>query len=82
MVLSVAQGSCWLVVREDNPRDRRAYIVKLTEKGRETFDGMARAHEEWVVGFFDGLQEGDKQALYGLLAQLKQHVAGQLKSAH
>ena len=72
-----------LVVREDNPRDRRAYIVKLTDKGRDTFDGMARAHEEWVVGFFDGLQESDKQALHGLLAQLKQHVAGQmLKSAH
>lgn len=64
-----------LVVREDNPRDRRAYIVKLTRKGREVFDEMAKEHEEWVIRFFDGLQDKDKQQLYTLLAQLKQHVA-------
>jgi len=68
----VAEG---LVVREDNPRDRRAYIVKLTAKGREFFDGMARAHESWVIGFFDGLKEDEKIALHLLLGQLKQHVS-------
>jgi DNA-binding MarR family transcriptional regulator len=64
-----------LVVREDNPRDRRAYIVKLTPRGREVFDAMAREHEKWVIGFFEGLGEKEKTLLYGLLAQLKQHVA-------
>ena len=64
-----------LVVREDNPRDRRAYIVKLTDRGREFFGGMAREHEEWVIHFFDGLEEHEKQHLHALLARLKQHVA-------
>jgi len=64
-----------LVVREDNPGDRRAYIVKLTKRGREVFDEMARAHEQWILDLFEGLNERDKQQLYGLLAQLKQHVA-------
>lgn len=64
-----------LVVREDNPRDRRAYIVKLTDTGRESFGGMAREHEHWVIEFFEGLEESDKQQLYALLARLKQHVA-------
>lgn len=63
-----------LVVREDNPRDRRAYIVKLTQKGRDVFGEMARSHEVWVIDFFNGLSEREKQQLYGLLAQLKQHV--------
>lgn len=64
-----------MVVREDNPRDRRAYIVRLTDKGRRFFDGMARSHEHWVMAFFDDLNDDEKQRLYGLLARLKQHVA-------
>ncbi len=64
-----------LVVREDNPKDRRAYIVKLTERGNEVFGEMARRHEGWIVELFEGLSERDKSQMYGLLAQLKQHVA-------
>jgi DNA-binding MarR family transcriptional regulator len=64
-----------LVVREDNPRDRRAYIVKLTDKGREFFGRMAQEHERWVVEFFDSLDDAARQQLYALLAQLKQNVA-------
>jgi DNA-binding MarR family transcriptional regulator len=66
-----------LVVREDNPLDRRAYIVRLTDKGRRFFDAMAREHEHWVISFFEGLEDADKQQLHALLARLKQHVAKQ-----
>ncbi len=64
-----------MVVREDNPHDRRAYNVRLTDKGRSVFDGMAREHERWVMSFFEGLDEAEKQQLHALLARLKQHVA-------
>ncbi|GAB4176398.1 MAG: MarR family transcriptional regulator [Rhodocyclaceae bacterium] len=64
-----------LVVREDNPRDRRAYMVKLTKKGREVFGEMAREHERWIVELFAGLSEARKRELYALLADLKTHVA-------
>ena len=37
-----------LVVREDNPRDRRAYIVRLTPKGVQQFSAIAKAHEGWI----------------------------------
>ena len=63
-----------LVVREDNPKDRRAYIVKLTKEGRRMFKQMAEAHEGWIIEMFDGLAEKDKQQLHALLAQLKQHI--------
>lgn len=67
----VAEG---LVVREDNPQDRRAYIVKLTKDGRRVFRKWAVDHEGWIVRLFEGLDKQEKEQLYTLLAQLKQHV--------
>ena len=64
----VAEG---LVVREDSPKDRRAYIVKLTPEGRRSFRKMAEAHEKWVVELFVGMDEEQRGHLYELLAVLK-----------
>ncbi len=60
-----------LVVREDSPKDRRAYIVKLTTEGRRSFRKMAEAHEKWVVDLFSGMDEKPRRELYDLLAALK-----------
>jgi DNA-binding MarR family transcriptional regulator len=67
----VAEG---LVVRDANPRDRRAYLLKLTSKGRRAFGAMAQAHEPWIIEMFAGLSETEKERLYGLLEGLKRHV--------
>ena len=64
-----------LVVREENPGDRRAYIVKLTPEGREVFAKMAIDHEKWIIEFFAGMKDGERQQLFTLLATLKSHVA-------
>lgn len=64
----VAEG---LVVREDSPKDRRAYIVKLTTEGRRSFRKMTEAHETWVVDLFAGMDEKQRNQLYELLAALK-----------
>lgn len=64
-----------LVMREDNPKDRRAYIVKLTPAGKRVFKQMAEAHEKWILELFGGLSDKETTSLYKLLAQLKQHVA-------
>lgn len=64
-----------LVTRLDNPKDRRAYIVKLTSKGRKVFGEMARAHEQWIVELFAGLTTSESQQLHELLARLKTHLA-------
>lgn len=69
----VAEG---LVVREDNPQDRRAYIVKLTKEGRRVFREWAEEHEGWVIRLFEGLGDKEKEQFYALLAELKQHVIG------
>jgi DNA-binding MarR family transcriptional regulator len=67
----VAEG---LVVREDNPKDRRAYIVKLTKEGRRVFQRWADEHEDWIIRLFEGLGDKEKDQLYALLARLKEHV--------
>ncbi len=64
-----------LVVREDNPSDRRAYIVKLTAEGRKAFKKMAKAHEMWIVELFGGIDEIQRHQLYSLLAIVKSHAA-------
>jgi DNA-binding MarR family transcriptional regulator len=63
-----------LVLRDSNPNDRRAYLLKLTPKGRRVFGEMAQAHEPWVIELFAGLSEAEKQRLHALLASLKSHV--------
>ena len=68
----VAEG---LVVREDSPKDRRAYIVKLTGEGRRSFRKMAEAHETWIVELFAGLDEKQRGQLYDLLAALKRSAS-------
>jgi len=65
----VAEG---LVERHDDPGDRRAYTVRLTPEGRRQFRTMAREHQRWVAGLFEGLDAGTQAELYRLLGTLKQ----------
>ena len=60
-----------LVQREASETDRRAYIVRLTPLGRETFEAMAKQHEEWIVDLFAGLDPATIQRLYRHLGELR-----------
>lgn len=62
------------VVRESSPNDRRAWIVRLTPKGRRAFDAMAREHERWILELFAGLDAKTVQQLYAHLGQLRVHL--------
>src|SRR5471032_3049644 len=62
------------VVRDTDPNDRRSFAVRLTAHGRESFDRMARAHEQWVVELFGGLPLADKARMHQKLGKLKQHL--------
>jgi DNA-binding MarR family transcriptional regulator len=65
-----------LVVRTDDPEDRRAYTIKLTLAGRALFSRMAAVHERWVIELFAGLNATEKSQIYRLLAKLKLHLVG------
>ena len=60
-----------LVVREGSPDDRRAWILRLTPKGRRAFEAMASEHEHWVLELFKGLDAKTVQQLYTHLGALR-----------
>ena len=63
-----------IVVRESSPSDRRAWIVRLTPKGRRQFETMAEEHEGWILELFAGLDAKTVQQLYQQLGQLRVHL--------
>jgi DNA-binding MarR family transcriptional regulator len=63
-----------VVQRSPSPEDRRAWIVSLTPKGRRGFEAMAKAHEEWLLELFAGLDEKAVQQLYSQLGALRVHL--------
>jgi DNA-binding MarR family transcriptional regulator len=63
-----------VVQRSASPEDRRAWIVSLTPKGRRGFEAMAKAHEEWLLELFAGLDEKAVQQLYSQLGALRVHL--------
>jgi len=63
-----------LVVRVLDPKDRRAYSVKLTASGREAFQRMAAVHERWIAELFSGMPGKQKTHLSELLSQVKNHL--------
>jgi len=65
-----------LVLRRDDPRDRRSFTIVLTPEGSRQFRKMAAEHEQWVIGLFGGLDHGEKQQLLKLLDRLKGHLSG------
>lgn len=66
----VAEG---LVERTGVEGDRRAFRVRLTDRGRRAFTQMAEQHEHWIVEAFEGLSPRDLEQLYKLLGKVKQH---------
>jgi DNA-binding MarR family transcriptional regulator len=60
-----------LVAREGSPTDRRAWIVRLTSRGRRDFETMAQVHEQWILELFGGLGARDLQQLYAQLGTLR-----------
>jgi len=63
-----------LVVRVPDPKDGRAYSVKLTAAGRRAFSAMAQEHEGWIAELLQEMSGADKNHLIELLSQMKQHL--------
>jgi DNA-binding MarR family transcriptional regulator len=60
-----------IVSRRRAANDRRAHLVRLTEKGRRQFRKMAKAHERWIAGLFAGLSKREVNDLLALLGRAK-----------
>jgi DNA-binding MarR family transcriptional regulator len=63
-----------MVIRNLESDDRRIATVRLTRKGREAFQRMARAHEKWVDKMFAGLDDAQMEQLMTLLASVRHSI--------
>lgn len=68
-----------LVSRESSPTDRRAWLLRLTPKGKKTFEQMARQHNQWVAELFDGLDHDSVELVHQHLGQLRVHLLSLIK---
>ena len=66
-----------LVVRVPDPQDGRAYMLKLTPRGRTVFVEMAAVHEGWVADLFRDVAGADKATMIALLDTMKKHLNDQ-----
>lgn len=60
-----------LIVRTEDPADRRAYLVKLTKEGRRLFGQMAIEHEAWIVNLLSGIPRREQRELNDSLLRLR-----------
>jgi DNA-binding MarR family transcriptional regulator len=66
-----------LVLRVVGVNDRRSFMVKLTQAGKDAFTDMAIAHEAWVADMFEGLSVDQQSQLYTLLGAMKKNLQKQ-----
>jgi DNA-binding MarR family transcriptional regulator len=59
-----------LVLRVPVPGDRRASLVRLTEKGEGAFQRQAEAHERWIEDLLDGIPADEALMISRGLARL------------
>ena len=63
-----------LIDRCQVPNNRRTFIVTLTQKGRDEFETIAKAHERWVIEMLGQLDQDDVSQLMNLLLKVKNTV--------
>ena len=71
-----------LVVREEDPGDRRSFRVSLTAPGRRAFERIAAEHESWLAELFRGVDAAGQEALFEQLGQLRVQLARNQSNAN
>lgn len=56
-----------ILIRQAVPGDKRAALVRLTQKGRKEFETQARQHEAWVSELLGGLDGATSASVAELL---------------
>jgi DNA-binding MarR family transcriptional regulator len=65
-----------LVAFDANPHHRRAQLVVLTDKGKQTFDAAMRLQAPWINGLSEGLLVKDIQVMHRVTIALRQKLEG------
>lgn len=65
-----------LVGFQPNPHHRRAQLVVLTDKGRQTFDAAMRLQAPWINRLSKGLQVEDIETTRTVMSELRSRLEG------
>lgn len=65
-----------LVAFEANPHHRRAQLVVLTNKGRQTFDAAMRLQAPWINSLSEGLLIKDIETVRRVMTALRKKLEG------
>ena len=65
-----------LVAFEPNPHHRRAQLVVLTDKGRQTLEATRRLQTPWINSVASGLQVEEIETAHRVLAVLRKTLEG------
>ena len=65
-----------LVAFEVNPHHRRAQLVVLTDKGRQTFDAAMHLQAPWINSLSDGFSVKDIETTHRVIAALRKKLEG------
>jgi DNA-binding MarR family transcriptional regulator len=65
-----------LIAFEVNPHHRRAQLVVLTEKGRQTFEAAMELQAPWVNNLSDGLSVKDIETVHRIITVLRKKLEG------
>jgi DNA-binding MarR family transcriptional regulator len=63
-----------LVEFQANPHHRRAQLVVLTAKGKETFDAAMRLQAPWINSLTEGLTVKDLQTVHRVVVALREKL--------
>jgi DNA-binding MarR family transcriptional regulator len=65
-----------LVAFEPNPHHRRAQLVVLTDKGKQTYEAAMRLQAPWVDELSEGLRVKDIETTHGVMTALRSKLEG------
>ncbi|MCI0468106.1 MAG: MarR family transcriptional regulator [Beijerinckiaceae bacterium] len=65
-----------LVALETNPHHRKAQLVVLTQKGKQTFDAAMRLQAPWSDSLAEGLPVKDIEIAHRVMLALRQNLNG------
>lgn len=65
-----------LVTFEPNPHHRRAQLVVLTERGKQTFDAAMRLQAPWINRLSEGLSVKDVETTHRVMLALRKRIEG------
>lgn len=66
-----------LIELQPNPHHRRAHLVVLTDRGRQTFEAAMRLQAPWINQLSEGIQVKDIETTHNVISTVRRRLEGE-----